>query len=186
MTRKARGTVRALAIGIALASAMVRPACASWSWYEDSAGYQYTVRRQRSDGGPVLIYFRTDWCPHCRTLDQLLESREVTSRLKDYLKVRINPEHGARDLGAGQVARAHVHHVAVVAREIVGVRHQSRGEQLRPHLGTRVGRETLHDREVEPEPARVAEGAADGGAVVVRVADDEAAHRLDAVLPEEA
>jgi len=97
MTPKARGTVRALAIGIALASAMVRPACASWSWYEDSAGYQYTVRRQRSDGGPVLIYFRTDWCPHCRTLDQLLESREVTSRLKDYLKVRINPEHGAAE-----------------------------------------------------------------------------------------
>ncbi len=95
--QRTRGTLCALAIGIALAAAQPRPACAAWSWYDDAAGYQYALRRQRAEGSPVLVYFRTDWCPHCRALDELLDSREVSSRLRDYLKVRINPEHGAAE-----------------------------------------------------------------------------------------
>jgi len=97
MTQRTRGTLCALAIGIALAATLPRPACAAWSWYDDAQGYQYALRRQRSDRSPVLVYFRTDWCPHCRALDELLDSREVSSRLRDYLKVRINPEHGAAE-----------------------------------------------------------------------------------------
>jgi len=95
MTERTRGTVRALLIGIALAVALPRPARASW--YEDAAGYEYALRRQRSDHAPVLVYFRTDWCPHCRALDGLLDSPEVRARLGDYLKVRINPEHGTAE-----------------------------------------------------------------------------------------
>jgi len=90
-----RGSVPALATAIALALATPRPAHASW--YEDAAGYEYALRRQRSDRVPVLVYFRTDWCPHCRVLDALLDSHDVRSRLGDYLKVRINPEHGAAE-----------------------------------------------------------------------------------------
>jgi len=97
MTQRTRGTLCALAIGLALVATLPRPACAAWSWYDDAAGYQYALRRQRSDRSPVLVYFRTDWCPHCRALDALLDSREVSSRLRDYLKVRINPEHGAAE-----------------------------------------------------------------------------------------
>jgi len=95
MTQRTRGTVCALVIGIALVAALPRPARASW--YEDAAGYEYALRRQRSDHVPVLVYFRTDWCPHCRVLDGLLDMPEVRSRLSDYLKVRINPEHGAAE-----------------------------------------------------------------------------------------
>src|SRR6058998_1445848 len=95
MTQRTRGTVRALVIGIALAAALPRPARAAW--YEDAAGYEYALRRQRSDHVPVLVYFRTDWCPHCRALDALLDSGEVRARLADYLKVRVNPEHGAAE-----------------------------------------------------------------------------------------
>ncbi len=95
MTQRTRGTVCALVIGIALVAALPRPARASW--YEDAAGYEYALRRQRSDHAPVLVYFRTDWCPHCRVLDGLLDAPEVRSRLSDYLKVRINPEHGAAE-----------------------------------------------------------------------------------------
>ncbi|HUE29672.1 MAG TPA: thioredoxin family protein [Verrucomicrobiae bacterium] len=94
MSERTRRAVCALVIGIALAAAP-RPARASW--YDDAAGYEYALRRQRSDQVPVLVYFRTDWCPHCRALDGLLDSPEVRSRLNDYLKVRINPEHGAAE-----------------------------------------------------------------------------------------
>src|SRR5436309_6242855 len=47
MTERTRGTVRALVIGIALAAALPRPARAAW--YEDAAGYESALRRQRSD-----------------------------------------------------------------------------------------------------------------------------------------
>ena len=87
MTQRTRGTLCALAIGLALVATLPRPARAAWSWYDDAQGYQYALRRQRSDRSPVLVYFRTDWCPHCRALDALLDSREVSSRLRDYLKV---------------------------------------------------------------------------------------------------
>src|SRR5213080_2989371 len=58
MTQRTRGTVCALVIGIALVAALPRPARASW--YEDAAGYEYALRRQRSDHAPVLVYFRTE------------------------------------------------------------------------------------------------------------------------------
>jgi thiol:disulfide interchange protein len=93
--RRRTGRIVGVLAGIALAAALPRPACAAW--YDDAAGYEYAVRRQRSDHTPVLVYFRTDWCPHCRALDGLLDSPEVRSRLSDYLKVRVNPEHGAAE-----------------------------------------------------------------------------------------
>ena len=84
-----------LVLGFVLAIVAAHPALGSW--YEDAAGYEYALRRQRSDHVPVLVYFRTDWCPHCRALDALLDSHDVRSRLGDYLKVRINPEHGTAE-----------------------------------------------------------------------------------------
>src|SRR5438874_2491771 len=86
---------RLTSASVSRAVALPRPARASW--YEDAAGYEYALRRQRSDHAPVLVYFRTDWCPHCRALDGLLDSPEVRARLGDYLKVRINPEHGTAE-----------------------------------------------------------------------------------------
>src|SRR3989442_1570462 len=86
---------RLTSAAVSRTAALPRPARASW--YEDAAGYEYALRRQRSDHAPVLVYFRTDWCPHCRALDGLLDSPEVRSHLSDYLKVRINPEHGAAE-----------------------------------------------------------------------------------------
>jgi thiol-disulfide isomerase/thioredoxin len=66
----------------------------SGSWYEDAAGYQEALRQQKLFHAPLLVYFRTDWCPHCRHFDGLLEDSPVRSRLAEIIKVRINPEHG--------------------------------------------------------------------------------------------
>ena len=82
------------------------------------------------------------------------------------------------------MTRPDVRHVAVVPGEVVRVRHQPLGQQVGPHLGPRIRRQALHDREVESEPAGVAERPRDRPAVVVRIADDEAADGLDPVLLE--
>ena len=86
----------AIALAVALAAAIRRPAAAYYSstWYEDAGGYEHALRQQRSLHAPILLYFRVDWCPHCRALDDLLETYDVRSRLNEMLKVRVNPEHG--------------------------------------------------------------------------------------------
>jgi len=66
----------------------------SSTWYEDAAGYEQAVREQRAHHAPIFIYFRVDWCPHCRAFDQMAEAYEVRSKLNELIKVRINPEHG--------------------------------------------------------------------------------------------
>ena len=66
----------------------------SASWYEGAAGYADALQRQKSSHAPMLVYFRTDWCPHCRNFERLLESAAVRSRLASTIKVRINPELG--------------------------------------------------------------------------------------------
>jgi thiol:disulfide interchange protein len=66
----------------------------SSTWHEDASGYEEAVRQQKVLHAPMLLYFRTDWCPHCRAFDQLLEDEKVRSQLRPYIKVRVNPEHG--------------------------------------------------------------------------------------------
>jgi len=69
----------------------------SSTWYEDADGYGKALRQQHSAHVPVLVYFRVDWCPHCRALDELLDEHEVRTRTNQVIKVRINPEHGERE-----------------------------------------------------------------------------------------
>lgn len=95
-----RAGVRALVVGtvflVALGGAGTKMAQAYYSstWYEDAAGYEQAVREQRAHHAPIFIYFRVDWCPHCRAFDQMAEAYEVRSKLNELIKVRINPEHG--------------------------------------------------------------------------------------------
>ena len=86
----------AAVMGMVLVGPARRPAHAynSSTWYEDAGGFEQALRQQRALHAPVLVYFRVDWCPHCRSLDQMLETYEVRSRLNELIKVRINPEHG--------------------------------------------------------------------------------------------
>lgn len=78
----------------ALGGASVARAYVSSTWYEDASGYEEAARRQKLQHAPLLVYFRTDWCPYCRAFDQLLEDYEMRSKLGEAIKVRVNPEHG--------------------------------------------------------------------------------------------
>src|SRR5262249_3521272 len=112
---------------------------------------------------------------------------EAASPRRPQVEVELQPfpEHDPRDRLAREMAGADVRHVAVVTIETVWIRHQALRQELVAHLGAGVRRETLHDREVETQAARIAERPADGRAIVVGVADDEPPDRLDAILLEE-
>jgi len=71
-----RKVVVAFAVGMALSAARTRPAQAYYSatWYEDAAGYEKALRDQRIHHVPIFVYFRVDWCPHCRAFDDLAEA----------------------------------------------------------------------------------------------------------------
>jgi thioredoxin family protein len=83
-----------VAVTAALLFAPAARAYLSSTWYEDSTGYEEALRQQKVLHAPMLVYFRTDWCPHCRAFDQLLEDPKVRSQISPYIKVRLNPEHG--------------------------------------------------------------------------------------------
>ena len=64
-------------------------------WLYDSAGYARAVELQRKLNVPLVVYFYTDRCPDCRTLDNhYLPTAPVQDYLRGVVKVRINPEHG--------------------------------------------------------------------------------------------
>ena len=85
--------VAGLAAAVLLA-ARAGHAYLSSTWYQDASGYEEAARQQKVLHVPMFVYFRVDWCPHCRAFDQLLEDQAVRSQLGSYLKVRVNPEHG--------------------------------------------------------------------------------------------
>jgi thiol-disulfide isomerase/thioredoxin len=87
--------ISAIVLGLVTAL-LVTPAPAYYSstWFEDADGHASATRQWKTMNAPMLVYFRTDWCPYCRSFDELLEEREVRTRLAGVIKVRINPEHG--------------------------------------------------------------------------------------------
>lgn len=77
-------------------TAFVTPAAAqNQRWLHGSSGYARALELQREMKIPLVVYFYTDWCPYCRTLDSdYLTAAPVQQYLKGVVKVRINPEHG--------------------------------------------------------------------------------------------
>ena len=83
-----------MVLGCVLSSARATHAYLSSTWYEDASGYEEAVRQQKMLHVPMFVYFRVDWCPHCRAFDRLLDDQAVRSQLGSCVKVRVNPEHG--------------------------------------------------------------------------------------------
>lgn len=72
------------------------------SWYKDATGYERGLAEHKASHKPMLLYFYTDWCPHCRNLDRrMFSTSEFQARFPSLIKVRVNPERSAgnRDLG---------------------------------------------------------------------------------------
>lgn len=64
-------------------------------WLENGEGYEQAMLAHRAEARPVVVYFRTDWCPYCRQFeDALLEVPEVVEAMKEMILVRVNPEQG--------------------------------------------------------------------------------------------
>ena len=65
----------------------------SSSWFEDAEGFGRAKKEQEYAGVPMIIYFRADWCPYCRRMDQdIINSPSVSQFLDNVVKVRITPE----------------------------------------------------------------------------------------------
>ncbi len=88
MTR--RVTIALALVAMMAALPHLAAAYSSSTWYEGADGWAQAQRQQRVHGVPIFVYFRADWCPHCHALDE----REVERRLRQVIKVRIDPEDG--------------------------------------------------------------------------------------------
>ena len=87
--------VLALLAAAALTSRAQSSEAARIDWREGAAGYAAAMTAASKDGRPVLVYFRTDWCPYCRELERLvLSAPPVLDELRTMSAVRVNPEAG--------------------------------------------------------------------------------------------
>ena len=67
-------------------------------WLNGAQGYERAVQLQRELNVPLVVYFNTDWCPFCRSLEsQYLPAAPVQNYLKGVVKVRINAEQGSAE-----------------------------------------------------------------------------------------
>ncbi len=74
-------------------------AFASDDWLEGASGYDAGRNEAISSHKPMVVYFYTDWCPYCRRFSkQVLSSASVQKALSSFVKVRINPEKGEREI----------------------------------------------------------------------------------------
>jgi thiol:disulfide interchange protein len=68
-------------------------------WLENHDGYEQAMLKHRAEARPIVVYFRTDWCPYCRQFeDALLEVPEVVEAMKKMVLVRVNPEAGDTEM----------------------------------------------------------------------------------------
>ena len=91
-----------LAIGafivIAALSFLLRRAHADDGWYRGASGYDRGMTEHNSTHRPMLVYFYTDWCPHCRDLDRrAFSAREFRDRFGSLIKVKVNIEGGSSE-----------------------------------------------------------------------------------------
>lgn len=81
-----------------LQSQNVRSSSLDDRWLNGAQGYERAVQLQREMNVPLVVYFYTDWCPFCRSLEsQYLPAGPVQNYLKGVVKVRINAEQGSAE-----------------------------------------------------------------------------------------
>ena len=68
------------------------------NWYYDAWGHEEAMAEKAETGKTVVVYFYTDWCPYCQRFQkEVLSSAKGERFLEDFIKIRINPEHGVRE-----------------------------------------------------------------------------------------
>jgi len=71
-----------------------RPAELS-DWYHDHDGYIRALRRRTHVDRPLILYFRTDWCPWSRRFErEFLEQPKVSTWTSNQIRVVLNADNG--------------------------------------------------------------------------------------------
>jgi tetratricopeptide (TPR) repeat protein len=112
-------------------------------WLEGSQGLRRAQEIRGESKLPILVYFRTDWCPHCKKLERrVFPDAQVMQELRRVVRVRINPERGAENRAVGKEFRVKGYPHLVLLSPLAGRRDRLRlgGEIGPPALLTSVAR----------------------------------------------
>ena len=68
------------------------------NWLSGADGFERAMDRRQGTSDAMLLYFYTDWCPHCRRFNQdIAASPDMQEYVRHAIAVRINPETGTRE-----------------------------------------------------------------------------------------
>ena len=68
------------------------------NWLSGADGFERGMDHRRGTTDAMLLYFYTDWCPHCRRFNQdIAASPDMQEYVRHAIAVRINPETGTRE-----------------------------------------------------------------------------------------
>ena len=70
----ARRAIVALALIVTVVGAHRAAAYSSSTWYQGADGWAQARRQQRATGALIFVYFRAEWCPHCRRQNEMFGS----------------------------------------------------------------------------------------------------------------
>jgi thiol-disulfide isomerase/thioredoxin len=95
------------------------PSLPTFPWSEGASGFRSASNEQRASGCPMLLYFRTDWCPYCKQFDrEVLSASGVSTAIAPAVKVRIDPEKGEDENAIAKKFGVHgFPHLILVARD---------------------------------------------------------------------
>ena len=67
-------------------------------WHWGNSGYKQASIISDEQQSPMLIYVYADWCRYCKEFQStLLKNSEVKSTLKNFIKVKLNPDKNPED-----------------------------------------------------------------------------------------
>lgn len=67
-------------------------------WLEDVKGHDKAIEMQSKYKVPMLIFFYADWNDDCQYLwKNLLDTSDFKNRTRQFIKLKINPEHGKEE-----------------------------------------------------------------------------------------
>lgn len=59
---------------------------------EEVSNYEDAVKLSRETNKEIFLYFGADWCGYCKKMEKVLEDKQVSANMNDYIVLKLNKD----------------------------------------------------------------------------------------------